>query len=68
MNDITKTQPVPQGVPAFLLNEKTASAAFEVWQALQFTERAKPYLRQNAAWQLTRQDAYNRFLLAFEAL
>lgn len=68
MTDNTECPRVPQGVPAFLLNEKTAEAAFEVWEALQLTERAKPYLRQNSAWQLTKQDAYNRFIMAFEAI
>lgn len=40
--------------------------AFQVHRALLMAERTEPSLRDNPYWTMLKQDAYERFALAFE--
>ena len=47
-------------------NKRAAAECFAAHQALVQTERANPALRSNPHWVMLRQDAYERFSLAYE--
>ncbi len=53
-------------VPVIRYNETRAAHAYEAHCALLFIERINPGLRDNPAWTVLRQDAYENFELAFE--
>lgn len=56
----------PAPVPVIRYNEARAAEAFEAHCALLLLERINPALRDNPAWTVLRQDAYENFELAFE--
>jgi hypothetical protein len=47
-------------------NRKRADDAFYAYSALYAIEEMRPDLRDNPAWVMLRQDAYENFALAFE--
>lgn len=49
-------------------DEKRATDAFAAHKALIECERMRPELRHNPAWTVLRQDAFENFTLAFEAI
>ena len=55
-------------VPVILYNERRATEAFEAHRAMLLHERHNPSLADNPAWIALRQDAFEQFALAFEAL
>lgn len=48
--------------------ETRAREAFAAHKALLEIERMRPELRENPAWTVLRQDAFENFSIAFEAL
>lgn len=51
--------------PVFRYDERHATDAYEVHQALVWLEARHPELRRNARWLLLRMDAYEDFQAAF---
>ena len=47
-------------------NRQRADNAFDAYSALYAMEAVRPDLRDNPAWVVLRQDAYENFALAFE--
>lgn len=54
-----------QPIPTYAFNEGKAKDAYAVHTALLDQERRFPELKENPAWQIVRQDAYEAFALAF---
>lgn len=52
-------------VPVILYDEQQAHDAYVVHIALLMAERADPTLKNNPVWTMHRQDAYERFAVAF---
>ncbi len=57
-----------QAIPIYRIDETRATDAFEAHKALLECERMRPALRHNPAWTVLRQDAFENFALAFEAM
>lgn len=57
-----------QAIPVYRIDERRAHDAFAAHKALLECERMRPALRHNPAWTVLRQDAFENFFLAFEAL
>lgn len=55
----------PAVVPVIRYDEQRAADAFEAHCALLLCERVNPKLRDNPAWTVLRQDAFENFELAF---
>lgn len=58
----------PDSFRVYALDERKASEAYAVHTALLRAELHNPALRDNSEWTMHRQDAYERFALAFKAL
>lgn len=61
-----RANPPANQVPVILCDELNASEAYEVHIALLKAEKANPSLRDNPIWTIHRQDAYERFAVAFK--
>lgn len=55
-------------VPVIRYDEAKASAAYLAHIALLAQERADPTLKDNPAWTILRQDAFEMFMNAYEAV
>ncbi len=55
----------PAAVPVIRYDEQRAAHAFQAHCALLLLEQINPKLRDNPAWTVLRQDAYENFELAF---
>lgn len=65
---MTPFNPPPSGtqpIPTFRFDEGAAKDAYAVHTALLDQERRFPALKDNPAWLIVRQDAYEAFALAF---
>ncbi len=52
-------------IPIIHFDERRARSAYEAHVALLDQERRFPQLKQNAAWRVLRDNAYENFALAF---
>lgn len=55
-------------VPVIRYDERQAADAYLVHIALLKAERDDPTLKDNPVWTIHRQDAYERFCVAFEGM
>lgn len=53
-------------IPTYLVNLEAARQAFEAHSAIILAELRSTELSQNPFWTMLRQDAYERFALAFQ--
>lgn len=65
MTSFISPGPGAQPIPTFRFDEQKAKDAYAVHTALIDQERRFPELKENPAWQIVRQDAYEAFTLAF---
>ena len=69
MNVVLQNECHPRNtIPIIMWNKRRADDAFAAHKALLLAENSAPELRKNPAWQCLRADAYENFVLAFEAV